>query len=365
MSANEYLRRAVELARDGDLEAALAEVKQALRVEPGHEKGLIFRFTLEARLLRRERRFGDAAVRYHAVLALDAENREARQMLREHAEGARLSAVDSGRPATVDSARSAATQHDKSARAAGANELPAQRADPAIDASAARAAGERASNRPTMPPPTAGAYESAESESRSSQGAPARNLSSAPPMVEVVTMRKERRTGPIKLTLQATTVESRLPRSLPPDSEPPIVTLAGSTEADDNNGDFMAEDLPPPSVETPLEQERRIARRVAIEVNVGVSSESNFFTGFSGDISEGGLFIATYNLVPIGSHVRVSFGVMGREIDCDATVCWLRDPIDINLMPGFGVRFGELSDDDHAAILKFINTRTPMFYDDD
>lgn len=129
--------------------------------------------------------------------------------------------------------------------------------------------------------------------------------------------------------------------------------------------DFLSEDLPPPSVETPLGPERRVARRVAIEVDVGVSSESNFFTGFSGDISEGGLFIATYNLLPVGAHVHVSFGVMGREISCDATVCWIREPIDMNLMPGFGVRFDDLSDEDHTAIAKFIAKRAPIFYDDE
>jgi uncharacterized protein (TIGR02266 family) len=128
--------------------------------------------------------------------------------------------------------------------------------------------------------------------------------------------------------------------------------------------DAMTRDSPPSS-KTPGTTERRTAPRVAIEVNVGVSSESNFFTGFSGDISEGGLFIATYNLVPIGSHVHVAFGVMGREITCDAVVCWIRDPIDVNLMPGFGVRFGELSDADHAAIAAFIHARAPMFYDGD
>src|SRR5262249_21126741 len=34
--------------------------------------------------------------------------------------------------------------------------------------------------------------------------------------------------------------------------------------------------------------------REKLEANVGATTESNFFVGFSGDISEGGVFVATY-----------------------------------------------------------------------
>ena len=106
MSANQYLRRAVELAQGGDNKSALVEVKRALEIEPDHPKGLIFRFTLEARLLRRAQRPADAAVRYRAVLALDPTNAEAKKMLREHTEGA--PAAPAAAPPAAPAAKAAA-----------------------------------------------------------------------------------------------------------------------------------------------------------------------------------------------------------------------------------------------------------------
>ncbi len=74
----------------------------------------------------------------------------------------------------------------------------------------------------------------------------------------------------------------------------------------------------PPAISTPpprrdptepvlLTRERRGTRRVELEVDIGYHSETNFFTGFVNDISEGGIFVATYDLLPVGTHLMVSF----------------------------------------------------------
>ncbi len=109
--------------------------------------------------------------------------------------------------------------------------------------------------------------------------------------------------------------------------------------------------------------DRRSSPRIAIEAELGFESETNFFNGFSEDLSDGGLFIATYNLLPIGCEITVKFGLPeGREITADARVVWVREPHG-DVTPGMGVQFVDLGGDDHAAILRFIEERPPVFYD--
>lgn len=109
--------------------------------------------------------------------------------------------------------------------------------------------------------------------------------------------------------------------------------------------------------------DRRSSPRIAIEAELGFQSETNFFNGFSEDLSDGGLFIATYNVLPIGREITVKFGLPeGREITADALVVWVREPHG-DVSPGMGVRFLDLDDEDHAAILRFIGERPPVFYD--
>ena len=109
--------------------------------------------------------------------------------------------------------------------------------------------------------------------------------------------------------------------------------------------------------------DRRSSPRIAIEAELGFESETNFFNGFSEDLSDGGLFIATYNVLPIGREIIVKFGLPeGREITTEARVVWVREPHG-DVSPGMGVQFLDLDEEDHAAILRFIEERPPVFYD--
>lgn len=109
--------------------------------------------------------------------------------------------------------------------------------------------------------------------------------------------------------------------------------------------------------------DRRSSPRIAVEAELGFQSETNFFNGFSEDLSDGGLFIATYNVLPIGRELTVKFGLPeGREVTAEARVVWVREPHG-DVSPGMGVRFTDLDDEDHAAILRFMDERPPVFYD--
>ncbi|MDB4976295.1 MAG: Signal recognition particle receptor protein FtsY, partial [Myxococcaceae bacterium] len=72
------------------------------------------------------------------------------------------------------------------------------------------------------------------------------------------------------------------------------------------------------------------ARRSDVEANVGVSSETNFYVGFSGEIAEGGVFVATYTTLDVGSLVNVTVSLPGGyEFRVPGFVHFVRDPMDI------------------------------------
>ena len=112
--------------------------------------------------------------------------------------------------------------------------------------------------------------------------------------------------------------------------------------------------------------ERRTAPRVEVDVAVGFRSESNFYTGFTEDVSQGGLFVATHVLRPIGTVLQLTFALpTGPEITTTGVVRWVRDPHDYHddARPGMGVQFTDLDQEHEALIREFVALREPLFYD--
>jgi uncharacterized protein (TIGR02266 family) len=110
-----------------------------------------------------------------------------------------------------------------------------------------------------------------------------------------------------------------------------------------------------------------LGKRADVEANVGASSETNFYVGFSGEIAEGGVFIATYNTLEVGSLVTVTVTLPGGyEFRVPAQVHFVRDPMDMSdeAEPGMGVKFEQLTSEHRDLILRFVRKRAPMFYDD-
>lgn len=128
-------------------------------------------------------------------------------------------------------------------------------------------------------------------------------------------------------------------------------------------GDMMKLDAPDEA-----KINRREDQRVAVEVSVTMESDSNVYVGFTDNISEGGLFVATYDLVPIGSTLQLQFQLPDEEepISVEAEVRWHRpaDSQGEGLMPGFGARFLDVDDADQERIEQFVDSREPMFHPD-
>lgn len=110
---------------------------------------------------------------------------------------------------------------------------------------------------------------------------------------------------------------------------------------------------------------QRIQQRVKMQAAVDFGSDNNFFNGFSANISDGGLFVATVNLVPIGTQIDLSFSLpSGERIHAHGVVRWVREVDDKNpdAFPGIGVQFTKLDGDGQVAVERFVHSREPMFY---
>ena len=122
---------------------------------------------------------------------------------------------------------------------------------------------------------------------------------------------------------------------------------------------------PPPPPKPRPGPEARKAPRVAMQAQIDFGSDSNFYSGFSTNISDGGVFIATVNVLPLGTEVDLSFTLPnGRSVRTKGVVRWVREVNDKipDAFPGIGVQFEALPESAHEAIHGFVAEREPLFY---
>ena len=112
----------------------------------------------------------------------------------------------------------------------------------------------------------------------------------------------------------------------------------------------------------------RGAPRAAVHVTMDVFSEHNFWTGLTLNVSEGGVFVATHHVVPVGTVVVLNM-LLPHEREPVLTLAevrWIRDYSgQDDIPPGLGLRFIETAGTDLAKIRRFMSTiREPFFFDD-
>lgn len=112
--------------------------------------------------------------------------------------------------------------------------------------------------------------------------------------------------------------------------------------------------------------ENRTESRASLTVELSATSESNFYTGISGDIDEGGLFIATHQNHQPGTLIDLTLSLPGQTpLRLAGEVRWIREynEFTADLEPGLGVGFFNLSAGARGAITGFMNARPPLFYE--
>lgn len=113
--------------------------------------------------------------------------------------------------------------------------------------------------------------------------------------------------------------------------------------------------------------DNRRAPRIGVALDVSFQSDHNFYAGLTENISEGGIFIATHLLKPIGSIIEISIFLpeSAKEVRGKGEVRWVRPPNEANdFPPGMGIRFVELAPGSLDAINEFLHRRDPMFFDE-
>ncbi len=109
--------------------------------------------------------------------------------------------------------------------------------------------------------------------------------------------------------------------------------------------------------------ESRLQVRYAVELEMGFESDSNFWVGFTENLSASGVFVATYAGRPIGSRLTLTLNLPdGQPIVTDGVVRWTR-AASTDGWPGMGVEFDGIKPEDEAKIRAFLSVREPLFYD--
>jgi uncharacterized protein (TIGR02266 family) len=142
------------------------------------------------------------------------------------------------------------------------------------------------------------------------------------------------------------------PLPLPPEPLPPPVAEPEAVEA--REATLEAKEAA---------GEARTAPRRDVEVEVAICTESNFYLGFTENLSEGGVFVATYRPHPIGTPVALDLHLPIGSMRVSGIVRWLRGD-DGEHWPGMGVQFEDVTAEDAAAIREFLTYREPLFFDE-
>lgn len=109
------------------------------------------------------------------------------------------------------------------------------------------------------------------------------------------------------------------------------------------------------------EPSRRKSVRRHAELEIEFDRETQLYTGLTQDISEGGVFIATYKIQPLGTPICLSFELPdGTMIVARGEVRWTRTASNAS-RPGMGVAFTEMSDESLAALARFCSRCAPLY----
>lgn len=124
--------------------------------------------------------------------------------------------------------------------------------------------------------------------------------------------------------------------------------------------------------------DRRLHPRYHLKLAITLRGDNNFYTGISSDLSEGGVFIATQHILPIGTPVVLEFHLsrFDTNITLQGVVRWIRTPeataragevfggsqLD-DVKPGMGVQFTQMGTNEARLIREFMRCRTPELFD--
>jgi uncharacterized protein (TIGR02266 family) len=110
--------------------------------------------------------------------------------------------------------------------------------------------------------------------------------------------------------------------------------------------------------------DRRHETRTNCDFEVAFLGDSHLIAGLSQDISEGGVFVATYQRLEIGSAVTLGLELPSGRVEVKGVVRWARPELqDSEQRPGFGVAFTEVLPEALAALRDFCRVEPARYYE--
>jgi uncharacterized protein (TIGR02266 family) len=108
--------------------------------------------------------------------------------------------------------------------------------------------------------------------------------------------------------------------------------------------------------------DRRSKPRIELQAEVSMTSDTQPYAGLTGDVSSGGLFVATYAPLAVGTSVDLRFELPTGLVHARGIVRWKREASD-GISPGMGVAFEALDADSAACLERFCRSRPPLYVD--
>jgi uncharacterized protein (TIGR02266 family) len=116
--------------------------------------------------------------------------------------------------------------------------------------------------------------------------------------------------------------------------------------------------IPEPLLDRPYPNSiRRRYRRVAVDAKVDFGSPHHLFPGSTSDLSAGGVFIVTDQMLQIGRTLTVNLELpQSKKLSLQGTVAWRREHANDDGPAGLGIQFTNLNDEDRAKLADFMET---------
>jgi uncharacterized protein (TIGR02266 family) len=109
----------------------------------------------------------------------------------------------------------------------------------------------------------------------------------------------------------------------------------------------------------PAGGERRTSEPFAAELNIDGSSGDHFLFSYIKNISEMGIFIRSDAPAAVGTALRLRFSIPGEPaLELSGVVTWINPvrPDGLNLNPGMGVHFRDLTPEQRERLVAVVKT---------
>lgn len=111
--------------------------------------------------------------------------------------------------------------------------------------------------------------------------------------------------------------------------------------------------------------DRRLEPRLRCEIELEFLDDSHFYAGLTLDVSRGGLFVATYHPLPVGTRLELLLDLgVDEPLEVAGEVRWVRHEAAGGGRPGLGIAFRGLSDTALGLIGAYCDEHAPRYIDD-